>query len=292
MVAGPCADGTPHGHKAFASILLDMNVESIALGVVLILGSILSTVPQHLKIWKNKSSIGLSFLWLFLGNINQFSAVLNAMVLKFPQEQACDVLGLGRCLPSLLSLIQLFGLWAFTFPLYIWYLKFSNPKTTPKQEWFWSRALFGFLLVLFTVLSGVAAILIIFVGECAHGTVAYGSALGILSTILTFIQWSPQIYNTYKRKSVGSFSILMLCIQCPGSMLIVYFLIFVSKEQVSTWLSFVSSLVQQLVLLVLLAYYHMKAQRSIVNLSLNADESETLLPPGEESETLLPIEEK
>jgi uncharacterized protein with PQ loop repeat len=277
VASGPCADGTPHGRAAFAKILVDMHAGSIALGTVLIVGSIISVLPQHHKIWANKSSAGVSFLWLFLGNINQFAGALNAAVLKFPQEHACVVLGLGRCLPSLLSLIQLFLLWVFTFPIYFWALKFIDHHNTTIRERKVARILFVLLLVFFLIVCGIAAALIIFTGECSRPTLLYGSALGLVSTIITFVQWSPQIYATFKRKSVGSFSILMLCIQCPGSMLIVYFLIFVSHEQVTTWLSYVSSLVQQIILLILLIYYHFKAKRSVVNMSINTAEKEALL---------------
>eukprot|EP00026_Physarum_polycephalum_P012922 Phypoly_transcript_13273.p1 GENE.Phypoly_transcript_13273~~Phypoly_transcript_13273.p1 ORF type:complete len:314 (+),score=25.43 Phypoly_transcript_13273:42-944(+) len=273
----PCFDGTPHGRAAFARILVDMNTMSIIFGIFLIIGSVISVLPQHYKIWKNKTSVGVSFLWLFLGSINQFAGALNAVVLKFPQEQACTVLGLGRCLPSLLSLIQLSALFIFTFPIYLWCLKFLDYRNTTPRERKIARILFGVLIIFFFVVSLIATVLILFTGECSRETVLYGSGLGLLSTIVTFIQWSPQIYATFKRKSVGSFSILMLCIQCPGSALIVYFLIFASHEQVTTWLSYVSSLVQQIVLLILLVYYHYKNKPAKVNMSINTHEKESLL---------------
>lgn len=71
----------------------------------------------------------------------------------------------------------------------------------------------------------------------------------------------------------------MLCIQCPGSLIIIYFLIFISKEsvsmyqlyiiiileslKVSTWLSYLAAAIQQLILLVLLFYYDRKARKSV-----------------------------
>lgn len=41
------------------------------------------------------------------------------VVLKFPQVQACSTLGFARCGPSLLSLFQSFGIWLFSFPMYV-----------------------------------------------------------------------------------------------------------------------------------------------------------------------------
>jgi len=265
-----------------------MNTESIILGVFLILGSIISTIPQHVKILKLKSTVGMSFLWMFLGNINQFSAVMNAAVMKFPQVQACVVVGVGDCLPSLLALFQLAGLWIFTFPMYIWYLKFTDLTTVDRREWFWARLFFGILCAFVLATMLIATITLHFFGDCAYFTLVFGYSMGMLSTIVTFIQWSPQIYKTFVNKSVGSFSILMLLIQAPGSIIIVYFLIFISHEGVSTWLSFVSSTIQQIILLVLLIYYDRKDKKAQAMrkgyLQTPQDSSLSTMPPSDEGE--------
>eukprot|EP01133_Synstelium_polycarpum_P010873 gene10873-12669_t len=180
---GFCVNGTePETSSEYANILVDMDGVGIALGVCLALGGLASTLPQHIKLIKSRSAFGLSCLWLFLGGVNQFSAVLNARLLS----------------------------------------KY---------------------------------------GPCGHPTYIFGYSMGILSTIVTFIQWSPQIYKTFRSKSVGSFSIIMLCIQGPGTILTVYFMIFVSHESVSTWLSNVSSALQIMVLLVLLIFYNQREKR-------------------------------
>ncbi|KAF2077282.1 hypothetical protein CYY_001407 [Polysphondylium violaceum] len=264
-----CINGTapPETSSDFESILINMDAAKIALGVFLILGGVASTLPQHIKIIKTKSVLGLSYLWMFLGNVNQFSAVMNAFVLKYPQIKACSVLGVAACTPSLLSLYQLFALWVFTFPLYILFLIFSprdiasiskeNPQdiASAQKEYKISKFFFLGLLAFLLIIPMVMAITIAHTGMCSSATYSLGYAMGILSTIITFVQWSPQIYKTIRAKSVGSFSIAMLCIQGPGTLIILYFLIFVSKESISTWLSYLSALVQIIVLLVLLIYY-------------------------------------
>jgi PQ loop repeat len=45
----------------------------------------------------------------------------------------------------------------------------------------------------------------------------WANFLGIFSTVLSSIQYFPQIYTTYRLKRVGSLSIPMMCIQTPGS---------------------------------------------------------------------------
>jgi len=278
-----CADTDDnfHNHNDFVKVLLHMNAESIALGVMLAIGSVISVIPQHIKIWKTGSVVGLSFVWMFLGNINQFSSVTNAVVMKFPQIQACDFVGTEQCAPSLLTLVQLVILWMVSFPIYIWFLVFSSRKTLERREWLSSRILFVVLVVFILSMIGAAAIILMNFGDCDSITLGFAYFMGILSTVVTFIQWAPQIYSTYKTKSVGSFSILMLMIQAPGSMIILFFFIFISHESVSTWLSYVSAIIQQIILLIMLFYYDRKSKQQKKQL-LNIQESEFLLADSED----------
>lgn len=252
-----CSNGPPHTPAEYESILLHMGTSDIIFGILLGIGSMVSVIPQHVKIFKTKETMGISPFYLFLSNCNQFSGALNALFLKFPQLNACRYVGFKQCGPSILTLFQLFGLWIFTFPIFIWFLIFTpNSKLSPRRrEWVLSSILFfvfgGFMICM--SFAGVG--LLHRYGQCGKSLIDFGFGLGILSTILTFIQWTPQIYKTYTTKGSGSFSVLMLCIQAPGSLIIVYFLAFVSKESVSTWLSYLAASVQMIVLIVMLVYY-------------------------------------
>eukprot|EP00026_Physarum_polycephalum_P009651 Phypoly_transcript_09780.p1 GENE.Phypoly_transcript_09780~~Phypoly_transcript_09780.p1 ORF type:complete len:286 (+),score=16.56 Phypoly_transcript_09780:480-1337(+) len=253
-MGGPCENGPPRTPDDFAGVLVDMSALGIVYGVFNIVGSGISTIPQHIKIWQTRSGAGVSFMWIFIGSVTIFSATLNAVVLKFPQEHACYVLGVNRCLPSLLALIQLAILFIFTFPIFIWCLRFMDPtisRTARITGW----ALFFIFLLYMLISTGIAFLIIHLRGECSTAALTYGNVLGYLSTVLTFVHWSPQLYTTWKRKSVGSFSIIMLCLQVPGAIAIVVFQIFISKEQISTWMSFLCALIQQTILLIMLLYY-------------------------------------
>jgi len=272
-----CENGPPQSHDDYAHLLLHLNAESILLGAILVAGSIISVIPQHIKIFKTKSIVGLSYLWLFLANMNQFCALMAAVIMKFPQIQACDYVGILPCLPSMLDIFQLFAIWAFTFPIYIWFLKFADPFTLSKKDWFWARAFFVISIIFMVVASLIAAVFLVQVGECQGLTLWYAHILGILSTIITFIQYAPQIYATYKTKSSGSFSIWMLLIQAPGSTITVMFLIFVSHDEVYIWLSYVSAIIQQCILLCMLFYFDRQAKGLKKNANIQGDESQNLL---------------
>lgn len=46
---------------------------------------------------------------------------------------------------------------------------------------------------------------------------SYANTLGVLATVLASIQYFPQIYTTWRLKTVASLSIPMMCVQTPGS---------------------------------------------------------------------------
>jgi uncharacterized protein with PQ loop repeat len=45
----------------------------------------------------------------------------------------------------------------------------------------------------------------------------YANSLGLAATALAVTQYLPQLWTTYRLKSVGSLSIATMCIQTPGS---------------------------------------------------------------------------
>lgn len=46
---------------------------------------------------------------------------------------------------------------------------------------------------------------------------SYANTLGMAATLISLVQFLPQIYTTYVLKSAGALSIPMMCIQVPGS---------------------------------------------------------------------------
>jgi PQ loop repeat len=49
----------------------------------------------------------------------------------------------------------------------------------------------------------------------------WATFLGVTSAVLAVIQYLPQLIKTYRMKLVGAISIPMMCIQSPGSILMV-----------------------------------------------------------------------
>ena len=63
-----------------------------------------------------------------------------------------------------------------------------------------------------------------------------GEAYGVTSTVLTCVQYLPQLYTTFRLKAAGSFSLLTLAIQAPGPLGWAFYLVFASSSKVTTWM--------------------------------------------------------
>ncbi len=59
-------------------------------------------------------------------------------------------------------------------------------------------------------------------GVPAERVLIWTTFLGLCSTSLALIQYTPQLIHTYRTKLVGALSIPAMCIQSPGAALMVY----------------------------------------------------------------------
>jgi len=90
---------------------------------------------------------------------------------------------------------------------------------------------------------------------------AWANSLGVQATILSAIQYLPQIYTTFMLGHVGSLSIPMMCIQTPGSF--VWALSLAAREGTawSSWLVYVVTGSLQGILLVMCVAFEVKEKR-------------------------------
>lgn len=93
----------------------------------------------------------------------------------------------------------------------------TEPDTDPNPPSYRSAIIVVLICVLYTIALGIASTYIILARPSLAWKFADG--LGITATALASIQYFPQIYTTYKLKSLGSLSIPMMCVQTPGGYL-------------------------------------------------------------------------
>jgi hypothetical protein len=105
---------------------------------------------------------------------------------------------------------------------------------------------------------------------------AWANVLGIMAAALAAVQYLPQIWTTYRIKSAGSLSILMMCIQTPGGLLFAASLAArLGWKGWSSWGVYVLTAVMQGILLVMAVRYEWPASDA----HPNAATTTTTTPP-------------
>jgi len=195
----------------------------------------------------------------------------------------CSKLSTQACTANLLPVLQLVVPWLCVFLIFALLAKYCIitehcKEETPllsKQPPSRIEALVDLLFVnnayvtplfiisiVITIFSiGVAGILVYFYGAASRVVVLYAQVYGIIALILLVIQYIPQIYLTHLKKEAGSLSIPMLVLQAPGSFAVVYFQAIMSHSSWTTWSPYLSTAIQQFLLIGQCAFYYCQKRK-------------------------------
>ena len=90
------------------------NPYTVGLASFILLGILVSYIPQHLKIILRRSSDGLSPYWVLLGGLSSIAAIGNILVLPVSRRDiaCCKVVSGGECAAALLGVGQIGLQWA------------------------------------------------------------------------------------------------------------------------------------------------------------------------------------
>jgi len=257
----------------------------------LIVANIISYIPQYVAIIRRKSSDGINFVMLAIALLSSLLTVISGGISKWPKLTCCvyDHLTAAQCLKNNLATLQLLNAVVCTFTLYIIFLWYSNPahagvqlpelveETSGKNDDDESerksktrnRAWISFIGVIFisVAFSVVGATLHYNAGIDAETIRQFASALGVVSAVLTVIQWTPQLVTTWKLKSAGSLSVLMLMIQAPGALLVIVFQGILNRADATTWAPYGCTFLQVSMLIGLIAWFNLLEKRKIALLN-------------------------
>lgn len=93
--------------------LAEPGVLTTGLAALLVVGILVSYLPQHAKIIKRRTSEGLSPWWVLLGGLSSIAAIGN--ILTIPTSRAdmacCNELSEGQCFAALLGVLQIGVQW-------------------------------------------------------------------------------------------------------------------------------------------------------------------------------------
>jgi len=267
--------------------IADQSTFAIVLGIFLVVASFLSYTPQWIEIIWSKSSIGLSIYSIGFGNFGSWLSLWNAILLQWDLFGCCEHWSVTKCQFHLLSIYQIsvpaIGQFIILHLFLIYYDRAKQEKTpyASMRSFYFSLATYFTNMIIFMMAPiGVSAALVVELGYRSSVINIWAKVLGITSAVITICQWAPQIYKTYVAKDKGVLSIYMLLIQFPGSLLVTYFQAFSFHTDVSTWLPYFMSAIQQGILLALCLYFSYK------NRNKKKDEAEEKLlttetPDGE-----------
>ncbi|KAL4928388.1 PQ-loop repeat-containing protein [Aspergillus undulatus] len=206
--------------------LASPGIPNFILSILIVLGILVSYLPQLYRIATLKSSFGISPYFVLLGTTSGTFALANMVSQRQSlQDVACckDVSGLA-CFAGLLGVLQVATqLLSFFAILTLFVIFFPRELSTPpplsptQQEGPTHRT----ALVVAAICIAHAAIMLIVtlaVGFKQPSSLqAWSNFCGVTAAILASIQYFPQIYTTLMLHCVGSLSIPMMCIQTPGA---------------------------------------------------------------------------
>ncbi|CAG8766160.1 7469_t:CDS:2, partial [Acaulospora morrowiae] len=237
-------------------------------------GMIISYIPQHYRIISTKSSDGISPWFLLLGCVSATCSLFNILILQRTVIDCCHEMTGFNCFASMLGIIQLslqwlmftliFILFMIYFPphrkivQYVRHLHFNSPPTNWSSEWRISVGV-ATTVTLHFVLTALISLYLVSIGGLT--TRYWADILGVISMFFASIQYLPQIWRTWRRKSVGALSIPMMLMQTPGSFLFTYLLAVRPGTRWTTWIVFLVTGCLQGTLLIMCICWHYRAKR-------------------------------
>ncbi|KAF2121174.1 hypothetical protein BDV96DRAFT_483894 [Lophiotrema nucula] len=223
-----CTFTSPHCFHLYALVSQSPQLLTQVYSFIVV-GILVSYLPQHYKIISRRSSRGLSPLFVLLGTVSGTASIANILTLpESTRDMACcQEIGKFPCAAALLGIAQIGVQWTCFFFIMLLFLIFfprgdltnSTPNTSSDDDDSlptWKEAVLVLALSLaFFVFAFLGSVVFVYAAPSLIG--GWANFLGILGTTLAAMQYIPQIITTWKLNDVGSLSVPMMCIQTPGS---------------------------------------------------------------------------
>ncbi|PVH97306.1 PQ loop repeat protein-like protein [Periconia macrospinosa] len=205
------------------------DMANFAVSVFILVGILVSYLPQHYKIISRRSSRGLSPMFVLLGTVSGTASIANILTLPESTRDmgCCREIGGFPCAAALLGIAQIGVQWSCFFMIKLLFLIFfPHPSDSDDTESgqhdasapTWKEAIMVLTLSM-TFFVFVLFGSVIFVYGAPDHIRSWANFLGLLGSAFATVQYIPQILTTWRLQEVGSLSIPMMCLQTPGSAL-------------------------------------------------------------------------
>jgi uncharacterized protein with PQ loop repeat len=251
-----------HGFIDYSVCFPDQDVIWPILGFLIFAGTWISLMPQYYAIISTRSNFGLDSL-AFAGMVfGQWLLVANILCLQTSDFIGWLQLPFTVFITRSLTFINAASNWLSFLPCSFMAMIFFDfvPRVvrTPtdiRRE----RRLSPVFTILGPTLCAISMGLYIATGilEGFESTAmaSLGRIYGAMAAVLWSVQYFPQIWMTFKLKSSGNFSLILLAIQAPGSMTNAIFMGIGQSDDWTTWLSSGILSIEQFLLLAMGIYY-------------------------------------
>lgn len=219
--------------------------------VLLAVAIVGSYVPQYVKVYKTRTSVGLSPTFIFLVSVAGVAAFSNLILLSFLSLPCCTELTVLECANSQVSLLQVGLQCISTVFLVLFCVVYTEPFTNSEYHGLvraWKK-------ILFCIAGAIVLLLVAYIAFSPSQVVHLAQLFGLLSTAITFVEYIPQLVETYNLKSSGSLSLLMMLVQTPGGFIWTATLIMKPGSSWSSWLPYLVGACLQGSVLALVVYY-------------------------------------
>lgn len=127
-VPGCNSTSTEFRDKDDFDFVTSISVPATVIGLIIMVGTVLSVIPQYIKLFMKRDSSGLSPFYLLIQIINQVTTVANASMTNATYIHSCYYIGFSMCFPRLVSFIQIVLLAMVYLPQIVFYLIFYPNK--------------------------------------------------------------------------------------------------------------------------------------------------------------------
>ena len=227
-------------------------------GWVLISGTIISYIPQYIKLYKYKTTIGISELMLIYGALSCLFNVIASIEVNREGISKCK----DDCYNIFLPIVQLTIPWItglIFYAMFIYYYK----------EYDRVRVIFN--LYKFTAINLVVFLVTFIVNYFSNSfdtdeTVSI--VYSILSSIFCIIMWIPQIRTTIETREEGSLSLLSLFIHALGCLVTVIYQSLTNKSMFWVITSYIISFITEMGIVTICIYFKRIKKRKEVTFSI------------------------
>lgn len=223
----------------------------------LIIGTLLSYVPQYYKIFKKKNTKGISEYTILCGVYSCLLNISGTILENYNSLYYCT--NHNNCYNKIIPIIQLLAPYICMVTLYVFYLKYYKLEGVPNISYYYISAKernkkIAIITIVLNISFIVTTIILV---KCLsfRKLSTVGKIFNIASSCVSTIMWIPQIYKTYTVKNDYSLSLVALTIHSIGCFITVVYQVGFANQGLYVVLSYIIGGISEASIVLMILYY-------------------------------------